>query len=447
VVVAHVLDEIARSARASASMFWETLWPLVLGFGMSGAVQASVSRRSVERTLGTHRPSAVLRAAVYGTASSSCSYAASAMSRSLFKRGADFVASLVFLIASTNLVVELGFVLVVLLGWQFAAAEYLGGVVMIILVAALGGFWFQQDRVAALRQRLREDDPSEQTGHEEEPRTGSGGARVQGRWISAATYAVADLKMLRRELFIGYAVAGVLTVMVPVHVWSAVLLRGHGPWTLLENVTVAPLIAVVSFVCSIGNVPIAAALWHGGIAFAGVIAFLFADLITIPLLLIYRRFYGTRTMIRMLVLFWAAIAVASLVTQGLCSIAGIEPTRRATIVAPLSFSWNFTTYLDAASLVLLVLLYLPYRSSRRRGSAQRASLDPVCGMFVETATAPASMQSAGRTYSFCSQRCHLRFEQSLSIRELGPLGIGPRVRSPFRRRPHAPRLEEPSALH
>lgn len=212
----HVVDKIGRSGRASASMVWETLWPLVLGFSLSGVVQANVSRRSVERRLGTHRPIAIMRATAYGMASSSCSYAASAMSKSLFKRGADFVTSLVFLIASTNLVLELGIVLIVLLGWQFAAAEYVGGVLMIVLVAALGGLWFRKDRVASARRRISELDPTDETASEEEDR-GTHGAAVpsNGRWVSAATYAIADLKMLRRELFIGYAVAGALTVLVP----------------------------------------------------------------------------------------------------------------------------------------------------------------------------------------------------------------------------------------
>jgi uncharacterized membrane protein YraQ (UPF0718 family)/YHS domain-containing protein len=410
---AHLIDDVLRSVQASAMMFWQTLWPLVLGFGLSGLVQANVSQRSVERKLGTHRPVTVARAAAYGMASSSCSYAAAAMTKSLFKRGADFTSSLVFMFASTNLVLELGIVLVVLLGWQFAAAEYVGGVVMIVLLAAIGGTLFRADRVTEARRSVGEPGPDE-----EAPRSlieqgnshaSSGHPRAQGRWIDAATFAVADLRMLRTQLLIGYLAAGVLTVMVPAHVWGSVFVRGHGPLTLLENVAVAPLIAMASFVCSIGNVPLAATLWRGGISFGGVLAFLFADLLTVPLLFVYRRFYGTRTTVRMVLLFWLVISVAALATQGLFAAAGIEPSSRATRIAVPSIGWGYTTYLDAISLVVLVVLGLLYRGRVRSTRAGRAGIDPVCGMFVDISTAPARTVRDGQTHVFCSDRCLERF--------------------------------------
>ena len=262
------LDAIGRSLREGFFMLWETLWPLILGFSLSGAVQAFVSREAMEAKMGDHGPAAVARASGYGMASLSCSYAASAMAKSLFVKGADFVAASVFMVASTNLVIELGIVLIVLMGWQFAASEFVGGVIMVVLLAATGGFWLRGRLVVEARQRLTEEaghghgqPPAEGTSPQHEPWATK--LRSKAGWADAASYTMADLKMLRRELAIGFTVAGFLAVVVPTQVWNAVFIHGHGGWTTLENVAVGPLIALVSFVCSIGNVPLAAALWKG----------------------------------------------------------------------------------------------------------------------------------------------------------------------------------------
>ena len=237
----------------------------------------------MQRVLGDHRPAAVARASGFGMVSSSCSYAASAMAKSLFQKGADFVSSMVFMFASTNLVVELGIVLVVLMGWQFAAAEFVGGPIMIVLLALTSGFVLRGALVARARARLRAGD--DESHHDRTLERTPWRQKLTSRagWSDAAGYTIADITMLRKELVIGYGVAGFLTVLVPTHVWNAVFVEGHGFWTSLENVLVGPLIAFISFVCSIGNVPMAAALWHGGISFGGVISFIFADLIALPL--------------------------------------------------------------------------------------------------------------------------------------------------------------------
>jgi uncharacterized membrane protein YraQ (UPF0718 family)/YHS domain-containing protein len=409
------LDPIGRSLREGFFMFWETLWPLVLGFGLSGAVQAFVSHEAMQRKMGDHRPLAVMRASGFGMISSSCSYAASAMAKSLFVKGADFVASLVFMVASTNLVIELGVVLVVLIGWQFALSEFVGGIIMIVLLASLGSLWFRGKFVVAARAHLAN---ATDGGHVHGPAENAAlqredwgkKLRSKGGWADAATYTMADLTMLRRELVIGYAVAGFLTILVPTSVWNAVFLHGHGFWTSAENVVVGPFIAIISFVCSIGNVPLAAALWKGGISFGGVVSFIFADLITFPLLLIYRRYYGTRLMLRMLALFWAVMAAAGLVTEGIFRAAGLVPTVRPTRIAPDHFSWNYTTYLNLIFLALFGILYWAYRNRQRLGGGHGSALDPVCGMYVEKANAPASIVRAGERVYFCSDRCRIRYE-------------------------------------
>jgi hypothetical protein len=416
VATATVLVDIGRSLREGFFMFWETLWPLVLGFGLAGAVQAFVSRDTMRQRLGDHRAPAVLRASGYGMVSSSCSYAASAMAKSLFMKGADFIASMVFMFASTNLVIELGIVLVVLMGWQFAVSEFVGGGIMIVLLATLGALWLRGRLVVQARERLHasEDNPEHQHGSVADEQAGQLSLRVRLKsvagWADSATYTMSDLTMVRRELVIGYTVAGFLAVLVPTSVWQAVFITGHGFWTSVENAIVGPFIAIISFVCSIGNVPLAAALWKGGISFGGVIAFIFADLIAFPLLLIYRRYYGTRLMLRMLMVFWALMSTAGLLTELIFRAAGLVPTVRPTTVAPARFSWNYTTYLNLVFLVLFGVLYWIYRNRERLGGGDRYARDPVCGMQVETAQAPASREHAGERHYFCSDRCAERFE-------------------------------------
>ena len=433
---------IGRGLREACYMFWETLWPLVLGFGLSGAVQAFASRDALQRKLGTNRPAAVARASGYGAVSSSCSYAASAMAKSLFVTGADFVPAMVFMFASTNLVIELGIVLIVLMGWQFAASEFAGGVIMIVLLAGLGGLWLRGRVVAQARERLSSDGAdvvasrdahilAKDTGLQRQPLAKR--LRSKAGWADAATYSMADLTMLRSELIIGYAVAGFLAVLIPDSVWNALFLTGHGFWTSAENVLVGPFMAIISFVCSIGNVPLAAALWHGGISFGGVISFIFADLIAFPLLLIYRRYYGTRLMLRMLAVFWAVMAIAGLTTEGIFRAAGLMPGRHPVSIAPDRFAWNYTSYLNVAFLAIFALSYWAYRHRDQLGGGAGYARDPVCGMQVETANAPAKITHQGQPLYFCSDHCALRFTAGMgsAAPDLSP----PRIQSGSRLSP------------
>ncbi len=394
-------------------MFWGTLWPLILGFGLSGAVQAFVRRSELQRVMGDRRPRSLALASLFGAASSSCSYAASAMAKSLFQKGADFTTAVVFMLASTNLVLELGLVLWVLLGWQFTVAEYVGGIIMIGLLALVARFFFRPRLIRAARRRLEQD--SERTDH---GYPGEGPAnserwldrvRSKAGWADAATYTMADLRMLRKEMVVGYLVAGFIAVLVPASVWNVVFFQGHGVATSIENALVGPLIAVLSFVCSIGNVPLAAALWTGGISFGGVVSFIFADLITFPLILIYRRLYGLRLAVRMVAALWLVMAAAGLATEGLLALFGLLPTAHPAQVVQPQFQWNYTTFLNIAFLVVFAGLYWLYRNRQRLGGGAGYAIDPVCGMQVEEANAPAQAEHGGRAYYFCSDRCHEHF--------------------------------------
>jgi YHS domain-containing protein/uncharacterized membrane protein YraQ (UPF0718 family) len=414
------LVEVGRGLKEAAYMFWETLWALVLGFSLSGFVQAFVPRSRMQAKLGNHRPAAIGRAASYGMVSSSCSYAASAMAKTLFAKGADLVAAMVFMIASTNLVVELGIVILVLLGWQFVAAEFVGGPFMIVLVALGGGLVLRGPLVETARCRLNGRDPGagEPTSPsgapadgEPEPGSGSWSAKLRSpaALADAATYTVADAIMLRRELVIGFVAAGFLAVLVPISAWNAVFVHGHGLWTVFENALVGPLIATASFVCSIGNVPLAAALWSGGISFGGVVAFIFADLVAMPLILIYRRYYGVRLTLRVVGLLYAAMVTAGLVTEGIFGLLGAIPTARTIHATSARFAWNYTTYLDIVFFGVAAAVWWLARNRERLGGGQGYAIDPVCGMQVRSDEAPAGAAFGLTRYWFCSDRCQKRF--------------------------------------
>jgi uncharacterized membrane protein YraQ (UPF0718 family) len=325
---------ILDSLRASFDMVWQTLWALALGFSLSGLVQAYVSRARMQRALGTHSPAALGRATFFGAVSSSCSYAASSLAKTLFARGADFTSSMVFMFASTNLVIELGIVLWLLMGWQFALAELIGGLIMITLFALIGPRVFNAHLMEPVRigldQGMSHDAPHEPS------------------LADAARYALADLRMLRWELIIGYLVAGVIDAVVPSRVFGDLFLGGHGFWSDLWQVMVGPFIAVISFVCSVGNVPLANALYVQGLSFGGTVAFVFADLITLPLLLVYRRLFGARITARILVTFWAVMSTAGLLVDLIFKSIGV-PRPHGDLSHP-HVHWDHTTVLNILGL-------------------------------------------------------------------------------------------------
>ena len=404
----HVVIDVAHSLREAFFMFWATLWALILGFGISGAVQAFVPRGQMQRVLGRRGPREIGRATVLGAASSSCSYAASAMAKTLFQRGADFVSSMVFMFASTNLVIELGIVIWVLLGWQFALGELVGGVIMIVLFSWLARYVLKRREIDAARARLGDG------GHVHDPASARKRWRERLRspagWADAASYTFGDLKMLRKEMTAGYLVAGFLAVLVPVSVWNDVFATGHGFWTSLQNAIVGPFIALIACVCSIGNVPLAAALWHGGISFGGVMSFIFADLIALPLLFIYRRYYGGRLALKLLLTFWVVMSAAGLAVEYLFLGVGIVPETRPAAVVPTEFTWNYTTFLNIVFLLVLAGLWWLARNRERFGGGADYAIDPVCGMQVEVANAAARSERDGQVVYFCSDHCLHRFE-------------------------------------
>jgi YHS domain-containing protein/uncharacterized membrane protein YraQ (UPF0718 family) len=385
-------------------MIWVTFWPLVLGFSLSGLVQSMVPRDGLKTTLGTTTPASVSRATLLGVISSSCSYAASSLARALFARGSSFTNAVVFMVASTNLVIELGLVLFFLLGWQFVVGQLAGGLVMVVGLGFLTSRFFSRRREAAMRVRVEGEVSHER--HTVVPVA----ARVRDLryYREGARYSIGDVTMLRKELVIGFVVAGFISVHVPNAWWSHVFVQGHGTWALVENAVVAPLVAVASFVCSVGNIPLAAALWIHGVAFGGVISFIFADLVTFPLLLIYRRFYGASAAWRLFLLLWPIMTGAGILVDLAFRATSLVPITRHSSALAGHFPLGATLVLNCLAAIALVVLWVLAHGTDDTLGAK----DPVCGMNVDTSAPGATRMREGVTNYFCSQRCAEKFDRA-----------------------------------
>jgi uncharacterized protein len=340
--------QLGEALLMAAGMFWDVGWSLVLGFTISAVIQAVVSTEQMRRALGRDGVREIALATVAGAVSSSCSYASAAISRTVFKKGAAFIPSLAFLFASTNLVIELGIILYLLMGSQFTAAEWIGGMVLIVIMSLLVRLTYPAQLVDEARRH-----PEAGGGHEHEAMTLAGETLWQKLQAPRAHIVIAqnfamDWAMLWKDLAGGFLIAGALSAFVPADVWAALFLKGASPWLQVPvNALVGPLIAVISFVCSIGNVPMAAVLWASGISFGGVLSFLYADLIVLPLLDIYRRYYGWRMAAYIAAVFYVTMVLAGLIMDVTFTAAGLVPEPNPNIRAELtSFSFNYTFWLN-----------------------------------------------------------------------------------------------------
>jgi uncharacterized membrane protein YraQ (UPF0718 family) len=355
-------QELLDALSFAGGMTWEILWALILGFALSGAVQALVSKEEMRRLLGDESAKTLAVATGLGAASSSCSYAAVALARSLFRKGATFTAAMVFEFASTNLVAELGIVMALLLGWQFTLGEFLGGPLMIVFLALVFRVFLEQRLVDEARVQAEKGLLGSMEGHAEMDMSARVGGPLWRRltspqgFTSTAEYFVMDSAAVWRDVVGGLLIAGALAAWVPDSWWQSLFLEHHHTAAKLWGPIVGPAVSVLSFVCSIGNVPLAAVLWNGGISFGGVIAFIFGDLIILPILNIYRRYYGLRTAGFLFVTFYATMAAAGLVIEFLFDGLGLIPTSRHAKVMQASVTWNYTTYLNIVFLVVAAAL-------------------------------------------------------------------------------------------
>jgi hypothetical protein len=348
-------------------MTWEIAWALILGFALSAAVQAVVSKAQMRRLLPDDSPRTLAVATGLGAVSSSCSYASVALARSLFRKGADFTAAMAFQFGSTNLVLELGVILAVLIGWQFTAAEFVGGPIMVALMALLFRRFLTPRLVDEARRHADRGVLGRMEGHAEMDMSITEGGSIWRRlrsprgFTAISDYFVMDWAAVWLDVVGGLLIAGALAAWVPNSFWRGLFLSHHGALATLWGPVIGPLVAMLSFVCSIGNVPLAAVLWNGGISFGGVVAFIFADLVILPILNIYRKYYGRRMTLFLLATFYAAMAAAGLIVDLLFKVIGLEPTGvRHAKVTDAGVSWNYTTVLNIVFLLLAAALLVRY---------------------------------------------------------------------------------------
>jgi uncharacterized protein len=372
------LEHAGDALRLAGIMFWAVLWPLTLGFLLSAMVSTLVSKRAIARVLGRDAPRSAALATAFGAASSSCSYAAVAVARTLFRSGATLTNAIVFEFASTNLVFELGLALVVLLGWQFLSAEAAGGLLMVALLAVVLPRVLRGRVVAQARVRADRGARGRMEGHAAMDMSVSGGSFAARLFSPRGFTGIShnffmDVYSVWSDLVLGFVIAGALAAWVPNEAWRTLFLSGHGGWSVVWGAVVGPLIALLSFVCSVGNVPVAAVLWSQGISFAGVIAFIFGDLLIIPILNIYRKYYGLRTTAYIGVTSYAAMVVAGLAVGAVFDAVGIAPTSRQVAAFGMGIELDFNTILDI--LALLLIAALGYRFVRTGGLAMLREMD------------------------------------------------------------------------
>ena len=363
-------------------MTWEITWALILGFALSGVVQAVVSKRQMVRLLPDDSPRTLAIACALGAASSSCSYAAVALARSMFRKGANFTAAIAFEFASTNLVAELSIIMVLLLGWPFATAEFLGGLLMVMILALFFRAFLPPQLVEEARRQAERGLVGSMEGHAEMDMSVTEGTLVErifsGRGFTAIShYFVMDWAAVWRDVAGGLLIAGALAAWVPERFWQSFFLVKHPIIATVWGPVVGPVVAMLSFVCSIGNVPLAAVLWNGGISFGGVISFIFADLIVLPILNIYRKYYAGRMMLFLLVSSYVAMALAGLIVELLFLAAGLVPSERQAIVLEPHVTLNYTTVLNIVFLVLAATLV--YRFLRTGGPAMLRMMSQPAG--------------------------------------------------------------------
>jgi len=457
---AQIVDGIIESLRIGVGFLWTAAWAIIMGLVVTSLVQVYVSKERMARVLGEGDVQGLTRATLFGAASSGCSFGAVAIGKGLFKKGAHTVNFLAFMFASTNLIVELGLMILVLLGWEFLVAELLGALVLIAVMAVIVDLTLPESLFDEVRAELNQRDHDH--GVTEDPTCGmegrdeytvvtdggetlkfcsegclesyrqqtasSGGWRAElrswGGWYKLGNQYRKEWSMLWTDVVAGFLISGFVIVFVPQWVWNALFVQGDGLLVTAENAIMGVAIAVISFVGSMGNVPFAVALWGGGVGFAGVIAFVYADLITIPVLNVYRKYYGWQVMLYILAVFFVTMAFTGFLMELLFDALGIVPDLAGgeTATEQTYFAVDYTFYLNLVAFGLSGFLLYVYKRGLGAPGQYR---DPVCGMRTDDSGPHASHD--GETYYFCSETCRRAFEdEPATFADVAPrIGEGP----------------------
>ncbi|NKE35511.1 YHS domain-containing protein [Natronococcus sp. JC468] len=437
--------EVFEALRIGIGFLWTAAWATITGLVITSLVQIYVSKERMAAVLGDGDVAGITKATLFGAASSGCSFGAVAIGKGLFKKGAHVVNFLAFMFASTNLIVELGLMILILLGWEFLVAELLGGLVLIAVMAVIVHLTLPEPLFEQVRGELNQRDHDH--GVTEDPTCGmegkdeyslvtdggeavkfcskgcmetyrqeaasSGGWRDEllswGGWYKVGNQYRKEWSMLYKDVIAGFLISGFVIVFVPQWVWNALFLQGDGLLVSAENAIMGVAIAIISFVGSMGNVPFAVALWGGGVSFAGVIAFVYADLITIPVLNVYRKYYGWKVMLYILGVFFVTMAFTGFLMEQLFDVLGIVPDLAGGMTASEQtyFELNYTFYLNLIAFSLSGFLLYVYRSGLGAPGEYR---DPVCGM--RTDEGDPSVTYDDDTYHFCSETCKRTFEKT-----------------------------------
>jgi uncharacterized membrane protein YraQ (UPF0718 family) len=378
-----MMHHLVRALSMAFAMFWEILWALILGFGLSAVVQAVVSTKQMTKLLPDNSPKTLAVACALGAASSSCSYAAAALARSLFRKGANFTAAIGFMLASTNLVAELGIIMAILLGWQFTLAEFAGGPLMVAILALLFRLFLRRSMVDEARKQADRGIAGKMEGHAAMDMSVTGGGSLWQRirspkgFTAISHYFVMDWAAVWKDIAGGLLIAGALAAWVPAAWWNRFFLTNHPQLATWWGPIAGPIVAILSFVCSVGNVPLAAVLWNGGSSFGGVIAFIFADLIVLPILNIDRKYYGAKMTAFLFVTMFASMAAAALAIELLFQALHLIPRERHATIVEASITMNYTTVLDIV--FLAVAAPLLWRFFTTNGMSMLRSMNEMPG--------------------------------------------------------------------
>ena len=357
------LEKYGEAAYTSAGFFWMALWAFILGYAVSSCIQIFVTEERMQKTMGQAKSKDVFLGAFFGFISSSCSFSALATTKSLFQKGASFTASIAFLLASTNLVVELGIIIAVFLGWQFVLGEYIGGFLLILISWLIIRLINPKKLIKQAREHLS-------GGNEESNDNASFKQKVKSTesWARIGKQYFMEWKMVWKDVTIGFTIAGIVSGFVPDSFFQTLFINtgegqeSFGFFTLLEHVVVGPVAAFLTFIGSMGNIPLAALLFSKEVSFAGVMAFIFSDLVVFPVLRINAKYYGWRMSLFILfLLFSSLIGTALLLHYGFQLFDLLPDPKAINITEQEHFKIDYTFFMNMGFLIISgILLYFGF---------------------------------------------------------------------------------------